>query len=174
MHRNVLKFAVRVAAAERLALGGAESREVQGMTPTLRAISHRAIRPFLDRGFRTVGEQYADYNLGNVAISLESSQLGLQFVSEKGQYSVEVRSLADSEWFDEHTVLTFIGAHEAAEKLIEEKRSSPEGAVSAIDQNFEAIATAFSDERYSMTKQGLNVIERENATRRFGYQAPPN
>ena len=95
-------------------------------------------------------------------------------MSDRGQYFVELRNLADEEWFDEHTVLTFLGAHEAAEELIHQKRKSAEGAVAAVDQHFAAIAAAFSDERYAKTKEGLHLIARDYAERLFGYHAPPN
>jgi len=147
---------------------------MQATTPELLAISRRAVRPLLDHGFRTVSELYADYNLGNICIELESSQLGLRFTSDRGQYFVEVRNLADEEWFDEHTVLTFLGAQEAAEELIQQKRQLAEGAVSAVDQHFAAIVAAFSVERYPKTKEGLRLIERDRAERLFGYHAPPN
>ncbi len=147
---------------------------MQGTTPELLTISRRAIRRLLVHGFRTISEQYADYNLGNICIDLESPQLGLRFTSDRGQYFVEVRNLADDEWFDEHTVLTFLGAQESAQELIQQERKSAEGAVSAVEQHFAAIAAAFSDERYPKTKEGLRLIERDRAESLFGYHAPPN
>lgn len=143
-------------------------------TPDALVACREAVRCFRERGFRTVNEQYDAQSFGDVLIDLASPKFDLRFTRDRGQYFISLRHPNDEEWFDEHAVLTLIGASDDADALVQDKWASPQAVASAIERHFEAIAAAFSEEQYEQTKERLRHIEQQRAARRFGWNAPPN
>jgi hypothetical protein len=142
-------------------------------TPKELAISHTALRQFRESGFRTEREEYDPEGFGDVVIDLVSPELELRFTRDRGQSFIRLRKPGESEWFNEHTVLTVTGAKAVADALVEEKWASAERVSSAVFTHLDAIRRAFSDTAYPDARAAMNAIEREYAFRVFGY-VPPN
>ena len=133
-----------------------------------------ALRPFLDRGFREAAEKYDAQHFGNVLIDLESQDLRLRLTRDRGQYFIDISTPAENEWFDTHTVLTFLGASAEADALADAGWPSPHRVAELVNNYFESIVAAFDEQRYAKTTEALHAIERQRAKDRFGYEAPPN
>jgi hypothetical protein len=147
--------------------GMSENRDPESLVA-----SRTALRRLRESGFQTQREEYDAQAFGNIVIDLASADLEIRFTRDRGQYFISVRKVGETEWFNEHTVLSAIGAATVADALVKEKWASPDAVAAAVYDHLATIRRAFSGSEYSATKATLNAIERESAFRRFGDVTP--
>ena len=128
--------------------------------------------PLLQRGFSVGREEYAPKVFGNLVLELSSSTLVIRLARERGEYSLDVRSPQDDEWFDHDVILRFLGESEAGEDP-NGKMTSPESMIAAFCERLPRVVEVFSDERYPASKVRLKRIEQDRAAAAYGYR-PPN
>jgi hypothetical protein len=136
-------------------------------------VSARAtLERFRRHGFHEVAAAYDARHFGNLVIELVSPRLCLQLTRDRGQYFISLRHPDDPEWFNEHTVLVFLGAAAEASALVESGWRDCDEIANAVESHIGEIVSAFSND-YSSTAAALHEIERKSAEERFGYR-PPN
>lgn len=132
-----------------------------------------ACERFRPEGFRVIREHCDAQAFGNVCVELRNRDLRLRFTRDRGQYFIDVAALNDEEWFGECTLLTFLGALDAAGQLIKERWASAEHVAEAVAQRLPEIAAAFDSGKYVATRVSLKRLESQLAVLARRANAPP-
>lgn len=133
-------------------------------------------------GFREISHVYSEESFGDFAVALQSGDLRLRIVRDKGQVFLDVGTLIDPNiWFDLRTVVEFIRLYRSEEAPpvgnheLEATAGRIAGQLDSLSQilklYYPAIRELFATENYGRNKVGLKTYRRDEVKRLF---APKN
>lgn len=134
---------------------------------------YEEISPFFsdllnEHGFRVVSETHEPQHFGNGLLILESKDLRLRFVRDRGQVFADVGASGqtDDDWHQLQRVMEFLNRRDAA---ADANRAFGLDELSVwLKENYEKVRAVFQQEAYPSTRDALKSFAKEKSEQMFG------
>lgn len=141
---------------------------------------YEEIKPFFsalldEHGFQLVSESFEPAHFGNGALVLQSEDLRLGFVRDRGQVFAEVgpSGQTDDDWHQLQRVMEFLQRHDSP--AADPRRAAGLDELGVwLKENYEAVRALFREDAYPSARDALRRFEKEKAAQMFGKFAPGN
>lgn len=142
---------------------------------------YEEIKPFFSalldaHGFRVVSESHEPASFGDGLIVLQSEDLRLRFVRDRGQIFADISPAgqAGDGWHQLQRVKEFLQRHDApAEDASDARRAAGLDELSIwLTGNYERVRDLFREDTYLSARDALQKFEKEKAAQMFGKRAP--
>ena len=144
------------------------------------ATIYEEIRPFFsalldEHGFRLVSESYEPASFGNGLIVLQSEDLRLRFVRDRGQVFADVGPSGQTgeHWHQLQRVMEFLQRHDSPADASDARRAASLDELGVwLKENYEGVRSLFREDTYPSARDALRRFEKEKAQQMFGNLAP--
>lgn len=142
---------------------------------------YEEISPFFselldEHGFRMVSESHAPDSFGDGLIVLQTEDVRLRFVRDRGQVFADVGSSGTSsgdDWHQLQRVKEFLHRHDSTAAASDARRATGIDELGVwLKANYEQVRTLFRRETYPSTRDALRKFEKEKAEQMFGKFTP--